>query len=415
MDKKINLPKLLLFTTAGIVIFIALVLAVLAIASRKPTAAFYGISERNQKNIVTVLQTTHKRRNKKSLPYNVVTLDSSVSLQKALKKVRKPTLLFINNGLNADYAASLAAKKGHGLEKSVLSGMTRSVVQTAIFSKGKVIAVPLLLDNYEIDISNLKFKPSDIESVNTLEDLEILAKKSKSSTMAPIIFDSSNDENFLNIFGAFVEAVSGREKYESAVEKIKQSIAVGKSSRQAFISLLTELSAVDGEFYETVNLFKKWVQMGILPKNYLKFHSKDVNAYMLGGNINAVVIMSLSAHRSTERAVISKYSSRFIPALTTREDRSFTAPVTYGIMLKKNKIAKHSLELLAGELQNQLSIKTGLAPVLAQCGVPDRQSDDVRYWVAATEKPSTPLSAAAFKNNPNREAFAEALRATLKN
>lgn len=418
MNTKINFPKVILFTTAGIIILLALSFAVLAIASRKPTAAFYGISERNQKNIEAVLQTTHTRRNKKSLPYNIVTLNSSVSLQKALKNVKKPTLLFINNGLNAEYAIKLAAKSRTGVNESVLSGMTNSVRRTAVVSAGaakdKVLALPLLMDNYEIDISNVKFQPEVIEKVFTIDDLERVAKMSKSSTRAPIIFASADDEIFLNVFGAFVEAVSGREKFDSAVEKIRSSISVGKSSRAAFVSLLTELCANDGEFYETVQLFKKWEQMGIFPKNYLMFQQKDVNAYMISDNLNAVVIMSLSKHRSIERTVIAKYTSSFIPASTARGDRNFTAPVIYGIMLKKDKVAKQSLELLAGDLQTQLCTKTGLAPVLARCGVPDRQSDDVRYWVAATNVPLPAFSDAAFTNKPNRATFAEALRSILR-
>lgn len=414
MNKKISLQKIVLFSSCGIILLIALSLIILAIASRKPVAAFYGIPERNQKQIETILQTTHTRRNKKSLPYEIVTLDSSVSLQKALKTSKKPTLLFINNGMNADYAAKLSIKSGSGFESSILSPMTRSVKQTAIVQKDKVFAVPLLLDNYEIDISNVKFQPEAIENVFTLDDMEKLAKMSKSSTRAPIIFAAAEDEILLDIFGAFVESIEGKEKYESAVKKIQQSISVGKSSRVAFANLLTEMCAPDGEFYETVQLFKKWEQTGILQKNYLQFQNKDVTAYMATEELSAIVIMSLTKHRSTDRNVITKFTSSFIPSANMGDKRNFTIPVTYGILLKKDKIAKKSIEMLAGDLQQHLCNKTGLAPVLSTCGVPDHQSDDVRYWVAATDKPLAPLSNAAFTNKPNRTAFAEALRSQLR-
>ena len=41
----------------------------------------------------------------------------------------------------------------------------------------------------------------------------------------------------------------------------------------------------------------------------------------------------------------------------------------------------------AEEGQEKLCAQTGFAPVLAQCKTVDRQADDARYWVAATNPP----------------------------
>ena len=413
MEKQFTLKKLVIYLSCVFIALILISLLLLSISSHKTVAAFYGISEPNQKNIQAILQTTSIKKNKKKEAYKFVTLDSSISLKRAIKAAGTPDLLFIYDGLNADYAASVSAQKKAGFSADILNGMYTNVKQTAKTAKNKITAVPILVDHYEIDVQRAKFESSSISELNVLSDLEEFARISKSSTLGPVIFAAGNDVELLNVFGALVEAVSGRKAYDDGVEKIKKAVSVGKTSQSAFYNLLIELTSQGGEWYETAELLKHWSKINIFPKNIYQMQKNDVRAF-LESNLSVVAFMSLSDHRSIKRDTISRYNSSFIPGTAVNIPRNLTAPVIYAVQMKKGKQAHSSVMLLADSLQTSLCGKTGLAPVQKNCPTPDIQSDDVRYLVAASGVPLPALSEAAFTNKPNRSAFAEALRAILK-
>lgn len=414
MSKSFSLKKIVIITSIAIIALIFLLLLILSIASKKPIAAFYGISEANIKGITKVLQTTHTRKNKKSAPYEILVLDDTTSIGNAIKRSKKkPALLFIYNGANAESVINQNVKKKLGFEPSVIEGMPTSIRQiTPIFNK-KVIGVPLLIDNYEVDVNVAKFTASSIENINVLSDLENLAKLSKSSTMAPVIFAGGDDITLINTFAALAEALSGKDAVESAKLRIKQSIKSGKSSQSAFYELLKDLCAPEGEFYEVTMLLKNWMTYGIVPKNLYHMNFTDVRSF-LTSNLSTICFMTLSEHRLFQRNVISKFSSIYVPGKDMNNERNFQAPVILAIPMKKNKVINKSIELLTNNLQTQLSSATGLAPVQANCGIPDHQADDVRYWVAASGKPLPAFSDAVFINKPNKTSFAQALRSILQ-
>ena len=70
--------------------------------------------------------------------------------------------------------------------------------------------------------------------------------------------------------------------------------------------------------------------------------------------------------------------------------------------------------MLSEAFQAKLAFDTGLAPVNSQCHSPDIQSDDVRFFVAATNAPITPLNQAAFADKKEMEAFTQELKAFVK-
>ena len=70
--------------------------------------------------------------------------------------------------------------------------------------------------------------------------------------------------------------------------------------------------------------------------------------------------------------------------------------------------------MLSSGFQADLAFGSGLAPVDAQCQPPDILSDDVRFFVAATNAPLTPLDQAAFSNEKAMEAFVQELKTFIK-
>ena len=413
MKLKINFKCIILLISAFLLILFASLILIVSISSKKPVAAFYGISERNQKQIVSVLQTTHTRKNKNSLPFEIVTLDSSISLERALKKSKKPDLLFIEGGLNKNYAEKLSEKKSGGISVSLLNGMTSSIKQLVEEKKQKIYSVPLLIDNYELDVNLEKFYSSNIKQLNVLSDLEKLAKVTKSSTPSPIVFAGADDERLINFFGALIEAVSGSETLNSARTKISNKIAEGKVSQNDFYDLLTGLTGSRGELNDTFKILKNWQNQGLLPKNITSITTKDISAF-LQADLSTAAFMTLSDHREIDRDIISNYSSVYYPALQQNVPRSFTSPVIFAVPLSKDKVSQKAVYKLSDELQTKLSAATGLAPVQANCPVPDVQADNVRYWVAASGTPVTPLAQSLFVSKQQQNSFAEALRSLLR-
>lgn len=412
MKIKLSFKKIIVSVAALVVFLIALFIAVIGISSHRPTAAFYGISGTDQEKIEKVLQATSAKKKGRFLPFNIVTLDTSVSLENALKK-QKADIVFVRRGKNSDFAAKLAEKKRTVFGAEILEGMTTSVKQTAFVSNGKVAAVPILIDNYEIDVHSEKFQASGIKNLSTLDDLEKLAWITKSSTPAPIVFPGGDDDFLINIFGALVEAVSGKSAYIEGKEKIARLINSGKANYNSYLETLKELASEGNAYAETCKLLKNWTQKEILPRNIYQISVRDMKIFMQS-EIVAAAFQTLSEHRTFERPVISKYTSVYIPAAAENIERSFVSPVIFGISLSKDKIARNAIEKLADEFQSQLCFSTGLAPVQATCSVPDVQSDDVRYWVAASSEPLPALSDWLFATKGQKTLFAEALRNLLR-
>lgn len=412
MKIKLSLKKIVISIVALIIFLIVLSLLIIGISSHRPTAAFYGISETNQEQIAKVLQSTAAKKKGRFLPFNIVTLDSSVSLENALKK-QKADIVFVNRGKNSDFAAARAAKKHTTFDIDILKGMTTSVRKTAFVQNEKVAAVPLLLDNYELDVHTEKFQASNIKTLNTLEDLEKLARITKSSTPSPIIFPGGDNDFLINIFGALVEAGSGKSACVEGKEKLANLIDSGKANYNSYVETLKELFTDGNAYCETYKLLKSWSQKEILPKNIYQINVRDMKIFMQTEIVTAA-FQNLSEHRTFERPVIAKYTSVYIPAVTETSERNFTSPVVLGISLTKDKIARSAIEKLADEFQSQLSFATGLAPVQASCSVPDVQADDVRYWVAASDEPLPALADWIFTTKGQKNVFADALRNLLR-
>lgn len=410
---KLSLKNIILSITALIFIVILISITTLGITNKKPTAVFYGISEKTVSEITKILQTTHTRKNKKD-SYNIVVLNSKESLENALKKAKKSDLLFIYNGVNAEYASSLSKKRNLGFDASILNEMSSSVRNSIPIADRKINSVPLLIDHYEIDVDFEKFTSNGISGIETLSDIELLALKTKSSTMAPIVIPANNSYDFINIFGALVEANSGSQAYLSAASKIRHSIEQGKTSQATFQTLISEMNIEGAELYETILLLKKWISSEILPKNLLQLTNDDIKTFM-SSNLTTISFMSLSQHRTFELSTISKYSSIFFPPADSsmNSNRRLCAPLVLAIQLKKNKIVKKSIQEMATSLQGELSMKTGLAPVARSSRVPDKQADDVRYWVASSGTPVYGFSE-LFTNDSARNSFANALKTFLK-
>ena len=395
MLRQSKLKTAAVLISAAIIIFIALFLTVLTVMNKKPNAAFYGISERNRDAIIKILQKTHVRKNGRSEPFNIIILDDTQTLENELKKSKKPDILFIYNGLNADYALSLVKKRKLRLPASALDGMTSSIRSIMQIEGNSIGAVPLLIDHYEVDVHTKMFKSSGVQNIETWNDIGRFCKTLESSLTSPAFFAGGNDREIINIVGALTESLSGKVAWDSACKKIIDFNSNGKNSSAE----LREL--------------QDWLANGILRRNVYQTQLSDIKFFM-SGDLSALALLTLSEHRMLEHDIVSQFTSVYYPSAFAGNERHFTAPIIMGIPLSKNKTAHNSLIQMAGNFQSELSMTSGLAPVQANAAVPDVQADDVRYWVAASSSPLPSLSDAAFKSEDERAAFAKELRNILQ-
>ena len=413
MLRQSKLKTAAVLISAAIIIFIALFLTVLTVMNKKPNAAFYGISERNRDAIIKILQKTHVRKNGRSEPFNIIILDDTQTLENELKKSKKPDILFIYNGLNADYALALVKNRKLRLPASALDGMTSSIRSIMQIEGNSIGAVPLLIDHYEVDVHTKMFKSSGVQNIETWNDIGRFCKTLESSLTSPAFFAGGNDREIINIVGALTESLSGKVAWDSACKKIVDFNSNGKNSSAELRGLLEKMCGDGGEFYKPVSLLQDWLANGILRRNVYQTQLSDIKFFM-SGDLSALALLTLSEHRKLEHAAISQFTSVYYPSDFAGNERHFTAPIIMGIPLSKNKTAHNSLIQMAGNFQSELSMTSGLAPVQANAAVPDVQADDVRYWVAASSSPLPSLSDAAFKSEDERAAFAKELRNILQ-
>ena len=435
--------KIVAIVTACLIFILIAVFAVLYFLNRKPAAAFYGISDKTREVIEKNLQGTVKTREGKKA-YEIVVLDDSIPLSDALKKVRKIDILFIHDGLNATYAYEIVRNKNLGFVKDeVLSGMTSSIRQTAPDYKekkyvenipqnlseeqrakiaeenrlyNKVSAIPMLLDNYEIDVKFANFNDSKVGSVNYWKDLEKLSEYNKKVLSSPVLYAGGDDRELINIVGALTESLSGLNEWKKAVSEIEKSVASGGNSKKNgknLVEVAETLVSEGNSLYPAIDFLRNWKANGYLPRNVNQLSKRDLAAYA-NAEETGILFMNLETHRTYKDSVIGKYRSIYFPSDYGNQYRNFTAPVIMALSLSKNESCRGSVKLLCRNLQEKLSFGTGLAPALANCGVPDKQADDARYWVAATEKPLPALSDAAFLSDSQRTVFASIIRSAIE-
>ena len=133
---------------------------------------------------------------------------------------------------------------------------------------------------------------------------------------------------------------------------------------------------------------------------------RDLKQLMKMG-LAPAAFMTLSDHRGFDASVIGKFEASRFPSSADPARRSLTAPVLCGILLGKSAYSRDLLTFLSSDgAQSALSMASGLAPAAARATAPDRESDDVRYWVAASEPPYPGLDKDAFRTPAERAAFA---------
>lgn len=409
-----------------VLLVIGLVTSIICITSNiknKNTVnvAFYGLEE---KDVTLISEQLVTLKNKKGEPYtyNFTTLDSTQALRPQLTK--ETDVVYTYMGANARQAAAAVNPKKYetvGVSDEVLDGATISVkTKASVNEAGKYSIVPLLMDYYEIDIDRRVMSEVGVKTIVSWNDIENFAVKAEKKMPYSVLIDTGDSSEFLGLIGALTEAFSGQAAYNAAVKEIS-AVAYPKEgapvnmTRTDYESALRKLADQKGSpLYEATHLLARWKASGIISQDGFNMNKHDLLNILNIGKA-PIVFEPLSLRRQIVFQHTNSISSIYYPAERNPVTRYFTAPVIAAVPLTDKENVKQGIEhLLSNETQGILAQTTGLAPVLANCHIPDHQADDVRYWIAATNNPNTPLGDEIFCEKNGRDLFADVVLSYIK-
>lgn len=397
----------LIICAAVLILLLAGVIA--GLCSRGTTIAFYGVDDSTRLALQNYVQDWAKEKNVK-LKFSV--LDDRKTLKSQALSVNNAALVFTVSGHAVQFAADKSARKS-GFSPDLLSAMTSSMKSSAVLNAdGSLVkALPVLTDNFEISVNYSAFKNSGLAAITTWNDLEAFFRQQKTKLDAPLNFAGGDSSVLLDLLGALAEAFDGAVEYNRAAEMIK-SAAEKKWNHLALAESLC--GSYNAPLYSAAKKLSEWYKAGYLNRDCFNYTEKDIKAYM-NARLSSTVFMPLNHHRRVDTNTIKFFSTIYLPSANLPGSRAFTAPVVYAVPQKKNsKLALLAQYLTSVEGQEKLSRESGLAPVLSHCRTPDRQADDVRYWVAATNSPLAGLSREADLTKKQKDLLGEELGGIIR-
>ncbi len=402
-----KLKLFILIVVIAIILLLAGAFTAISIASYKPTLAFYNVSEKVQKAILTEIASMPVGRKGKNIEYNVLVLDSTVPLS-SQKQAFKAKMIFAT--MDSDVQEVARGGKVIPQDISLSNGMPSSLKAQLITKNNKICAVPLLYDFYEIDIFRPAFTESKIGKIADWKDLTAFTQKTTKDDFSPVVFSGGDNADALNVFGCLIELFGGRAALEECEEKLYQAYKSG--SGQTINETLDSLEKKNEGVSQAVKALKDLYAGKSLNTSVFSFKPNDT-LFFLNNNLCNTAFLKLSDHRNISYSIINKYTSIYVPGQNGNDDRSFLAPEICALVLDKNKAYSSTVNLLTNSRQSSLSIATGLSPVQASCAVPDKQADDVRFWLAASNGPVMPLSG-ALPSEEMRKAAADWISAKAR-
>jgi len=276
--------------------------------------------------------------------------------------------------------------------------------------------LPIILNHYELDYTRsfrdeagLDFPPKNIIA------FEEYLKKMRSYVFSPFFCAGGDDDTLLALVGALVEAFGGGASYDEMINNFMKR----PSLAQTIDFQLSKSGNKKDEFTlrSILDLLRSWQSDGITHPNWFNGTMGDVQNFLEVNQI-AVLFTSLSNHRSLNYNLISNMDVERMPVFSTDIKHGVVAPSLVAVKLTDTALFDDILyDLVSEEAQAAISAKFKLGPVDKLAKTYDRQSNDVRYLVAACNEGALPaLGEAAFQTNDAlRHKVAEEIRVYLKN
>ncbi|MCQ2591178.1 MAG: hypothetical protein MJ188_00210 [Treponema sp.] len=350
--------------------------------SKTVNIAFYSADEKVENTLKNMLEDNFLEDD---TAINFFTLSSNDVLDETFVKKNKIDLVFTAAG-NSLKNALLLADESYGVSEDLTSEMFGSMKEASYIKNNKAIALPLCIDHLEVCIDSQAFMDSEIPAINTWKDVENFCRLQKKEIDFPIAFESQDSVFFIDMIGALGEALCGYDAYTKAVDILAGNDFSGENFNANKIT--EQLFWTENAPFAQVYVFlRNMYGEKLINPSVREFSSYDVD-FLIQERKARVVLTSLSKHRGYNTKGISRFSTIYVPSTFLPVQRHFTANATYVLPTSNNSKNPLLIEkLLSPDAQGDFSRKTGLSPVLSNCRTPDKQSSDVRYWIAATNAP----------------------------
>lgn len=381
-----NLKKSLIILTFAAAILILFAVIFLLNSNSSVKIAFYKISPKVRNSVQKVILENS------DFDVKFINLDKTKSLSEQKRKASKNSLLITAK----TYDLESTFGKNANLQKSILSGMSSSVVQSVFLPENSenILYAPILSDFYQIDINYQAYQNAGSPKIQTWDDLLNFCRNAQ--THSSLVFAGKDDVQFLDFFGCLFESLETYKTYENFLNELKIHFESTNNDYQEIreeklTQFLQENSLENATLYKTLKEFQILLKNGIIKNSTFDYSEQDL-LFQTDNTLCAAAFVPLSIHRKIARESVGKFTSIYFPAFDVHNARKFVTPQIVALPLKNNKNVLEILNLLTNQKQTKLSTESGLAPVQKTIPSPDRQSDDVRYWIAAANGILPPFS-----------------------
>lgn len=354
-----------------------------------PTFAFYHVPDLVQKSIVKVIE------EKSSKKISIIQLDSGQPLSSQKDKLKNNWIIFAANDADIKSFAKESSSITQ-LDSSLTEGFPYTIKSSIPSINNKPAYIPFLYDMYEIDINYKQFQDSSLGKIETWSDLYHYGLERQPYNRSAFSAAFYDPEEFLNLFGQLMEAVTSINDYEIFCNNLYSAFACDLNNKKADFNNTSEMlkSALenkDSAAFKTLEMLNILFQNKIIDNNIFNYTAADLS-FSVDNGMCAAYFTKLSDHRKISRDIIGKYRSIYIPSISTSTERKFSSIEYIMLAQKNNNCITDLAAAISNSKQELLCKETGLAPVQKNSQVPDHQADDVRYWLAASLGPATPLA-----------------------
>lgn len=355
--------------------------------SQTTKVAFYGLPE----SVTTALQQEISTYKAEKITFTI--LDANTPLSSDI--LSDYTLLFTWNGKTVNNLAAKAIE----IPKKYYELLPTTIGNTGI-QDSKHFCMPILLDHFEIAYYKTFRKQASLEIPETYDQLVTYLQTLKETAQYPLIVAGKDDFTLISFVGTMYEALFGAQAYSNLVNSISTSISATNDS-----------CTLPSELLPLLDTIKELQSSGLIHPKWTVAKENDINNFMADHLISAVC-QTLSTHRTQNLLLVMHYDSSYFPAADTSIIHGVIAPEVCGLALKdKNSEVEILCNLIDINVQQRLTDATQLAPVNARTPAYDMQSDDVRFWAAASPAGPLPdLATAAFSNPKDKEKLAQLIR-----
>ncbi len=386
--KKVFSKKNVFIITSCVIVILILAIIFTAISIKKSKTcrvAFYGIEEETVKIITDEIKAIKDKNisftvldNSSPLPFNV---SSSYSILfsyngKALKNISKKTKNIFTSNRNL-------------FPKQIASYCT---------TDENIFMTPILLDHVELDIYKVITNEKKLSLPESYEEYKEYLYTIKDETPYPLFTNGGNDKALLDFVSVMASSVLTADEYDALIKELSESFEKTKKLPASLTKVLDEIKSLQS----TQLIHKHWYQASL----------KDVSNFMEWKQLGSTV-MRLSEHRKKPLMQIKYYDSILFPGNSSQNfNRKVICPTICAVAFNDKNSEKEIINALIKEnVQDILSLETGLAPSTLRAPAADRQADDVRFWAASSKGGiKSSLDEEAFSKPSVQKELAKAIR-----